>query len=206
MDDLKAIWKDVTARYTTDVELVDQLWAEIKKEYTAKKRHYHNLEHLTYMVDKATQHRDQLTDPDTILFSIFYHDLIYHTGRQDNEQKSADIAGDRLTKLGVPTAKIVACQHQIVATKEHNNTHDTDTNYLVDFDLAILGDTPENYKTYTQKIRDEYSVYPNFLYRRGRRKVLRHFLNMDRIFKTKEFFDGYEQQARENMEIELKEL
>lgn len=206
MNDLRTIWNELASKYTDNAELVDELWSEIEKEYTTHKRHYHNLTHLEYMTARAIKHKDNLIDPDTALFSIFYHDIVYNTMRQDNEQRSADTACDRLNKLGVPTYKITACQKQIIATKDHKDNGNNDTNYLVDFDLAILGDTPENYKTYKENIRNEYSKYPDVLYKRGRKKVLQHFLEMDRIFKTKEFHDRYEQLARENLRAELLEL
>ena len=203
MGDLKAIWFELTARYTDNDQLMEALWVEIEKDYSTKKRHYHTLAHLAYMTAKAVQYKGQLNDFDTVLFSIFYHDIVYNTKRNDNEQKSADVAEDRLTKLGVPTDKITACHHQIIATKNHEDNSDNDTNFLVDFDLAILGDTLENYREYAQQIRAEYAIYPDFLYKKGRRKVLLHFLEMDPIFKTDEFRKRYEQQARENLKAEL---
>jgi predicted metal-dependent HD superfamily phosphohydrolase len=206
MNDLRTIWNELTSGYTDNAELVDELWAEIEKEYTTNKRHYHNLTHLEYMTDRAIKHNKDLIDPDTVLFSIFYHDIVYNTKRQDNEQKSADTACDRLTKLGVPADKIAKCQNQIIATKDHKDNGNNDTKYLVDFDLAILGDTPENYQAYRKKIRNEYSIYPDLLYKKGRKKVIQHFLDMDRIFKTNEFHDSYEQLARENLRTELQEL
>jgi predicted metal-dependent HD superfamily phosphohydrolase len=158
------------------------------------------------MTDRAENYRDKLTDPDTVLFSIFYHDIVYNTKRQDNEQKSADTARDRLTKLGVPPDKISACQNQIIATKDHKSSDNTDTDYLLDFDLAILGDTPEKYKSYSKNIRKEYSLYPEFLYKRGRKKVLEKLLNADRIFKTSHFHESFEKQARVNIKSELQDL
>jgi predicted metal-dependent HD superfamily phosphohydrolase len=116
------------------------------------------------------------------------------------------VAHDQLTRLGIPNDKIARCQQQIIATKEHQYNSDNDTNYLVDMDLAILGESPEIYKDYSGKIREEYAVYPDFLYKKGRKKVLQHFLGMGIIFKTEEFRDIYEQQARENLNTELQEL
>lgn len=206
MEYLKSIWTELALNYTGDVELADGLWEEIEKAYSGKKRYYHNLAHLKYMADKAISYKDCLNDPQTIMFSIFYHDIVYNTIGQDNEQKSADIAEDRLASLGVPGDKISRCKNQIMATKDHHDSPDNDTNYLVDFDLAILGDNPENYKDYTKKIRSECSIYPNFLYKKGRKKVLQQFLNKDRIFKTDIFCENYEKQARENLKTELQEL
>lgn len=206
MGNLKAIWKELALNYTDDVRIATALWIEIEKAYSDKERHYHNLTHLKYMADKALEYKELLNDPDTVMFSIFYHDIVYNTKGKDNEQKSADIAKSRLESIGVPTDKISRCQNLIMATKEHNVNSDNDTNYLIDFDLAILGDTPENYKEYRKGIRNEYSIYPDFLYNKGRKKVLRHFLNMGRIFKTEVFHENYEKQARDNLKTELQEL
>lgn len=44
------------------------------------------------------------------------------------------------------------------------------------------------------------------MYNRGRKKALKHFLEMDRIFKTDYFFQKYENQARINLQKELEIL
>lgn len=92
-----------------------------------------------------------------------------------------------------------------MATKGHQAA-DHDSLYLIDFDLAILGEPPCIYAEYVQKVRAEYAMFPDFLYKRGRRKVLQYFLEMDTIFKTREFIDHYELQARENLKAELQGL
>lgn len=206
MDHLRSIWNELALGYTDNEELIDALWTEMAGNYTAKKRHYHNLSHVNYMIEKAMEYRDRLKDYDTLLFSTFWHDIIYNITRQDNEQKSADFAGDRLTKLSLPAEKIAQCRKQIIATKDHQDKSDSDTGYFLDFDLAILGESPEVYKDYSRKIREEYSIYPDFLYKTGRKKVIQHFLAMDRIFRTNEFQDAYGQQAVENLRTELEEL
>ena len=203
MNSLRTTWNDLALRYTDNAEFVDKLWVEIEKKYTAKNRYYHNLIHLGYMVEKAFDYKHRLIDLDTVLFSVFYHDIIYNIQRQDNEQKSADTAKERLTALGVSGKKIANCQKQILATKNHKHSDDNDTNYFVDFDLAILGESPETYHDYSNKIRKEYSLYPDFLYKKGRRKVLQYFLEMDRIFKTDEFNARYGQRAKENLMAEF---
>jgi predicted metal-dependent HD superfamily phosphohydrolase len=203
MERLTAIWQELTAKYTNNTSLADKLWEKIEANYSAENRHYHNLSHLDYMADQAMRYQNNLSDLDTILLSIFYHDIIYNVIRKDNEIKSADIAREQLSQLGVPTDKIAKCHTQILATQKHALSSNADTNYLLDFDLAILGERPSDYEEYTRKIRKEYAVYPDFLYRRGRKKVLQHFLAMNRIFKTDAFYERYEQTARDNLKIEL---
>ncbi|MGE4514074.1 MAG: hypothetical protein AB7E26_09720, partial [Chryseobacterium sp.] len=72
--------------------------------------------------------------------------------------------------------------------------------------LSILGSESEIYVSYTQKIRKEYSIYPDLLYRPGRKKVLEHFLKSESIFKTEYFKEKYELRARENILSEIESL
>lgn len=203
---LQSIWDELTSRYTKDRVLIGKLWAELEKSYGGKKRFYHNLTHIRYMVSKAMLYRSAISDIDVLLFSIFYHDIVYDATRQDNEQKSAELAIARLTTLSVPPEKIAECHKQIMATKHHAESGEPDVNFVLDLDLAILGDTPDLYDEYCKNIRREYAIYPDLLYRTGRKKVLKHFLTMERIFKTDEFFARYEQPARVNMQRELETL
>jgi len=203
MLNLSIVWQKLATKYTDNDQLIHELWEEIEKSYTAQNRHYHNLAHLSYMATHATKYQNKLYDPDTVLFSIFYHDIVYSVMRQDNEQKSANLARKRLSQLQVPANKITNCCTQIVATRNHAPSSDEDANYLLDFDLSILGESPTVYQEYTRQIRKEYAGYPDFLYRRGRKKVLQHFLAMDRIFKTDPFYERYEQTARNNLKAEL---
>jgi predicted metal-dependent HD superfamily phosphohydrolase len=94
----------------------------------------------------------------------------------------------------------------ILATKVHLETDDQDTNYFIDADLSILGQPWNVYLLYSKQVRQEYSNYPDPVYYEGRRKVLTHFLEMSRIFKTQYFFDHLERQAKENLLKELKSI
>ncbi len=204
--DLHKIWLDLTARYSANKTLIKKLWTEIENSYASESRHYHNLNHVHFMMDKAFEYESELNDPDTVMFSIFYHDIVYDVKHTDNEQNSAGLAKWRLTELGVQDAKITKCVQQIVSTCRHQETSDNDTNFFLDFDLAILGASSEIYNDYKKKIRNEYSIYPEIVYREGRKKVVQDFLAMNRIFKTDALYRKFESQARINLEGELKEL
>lgn len=200
-------WITLTNRYTQQHELQEKLWQEIYRLYTQPHRHYHNCTHIAALLHLAANFREQLVEPDVVEFSIWYHDSIYNPLRKDNEQKSAELAELRLEELGLPAAFIQSCSRQILATQSHQaQEKEEDTNYLLDFDLSILAATWPDYKTYTQQIRKEYRMYPNFMYKKGRRKVLQHFLSMETIYKTHTFQAQYEAAARANIERELQEL
>lgn len=206
MPNLPPIFQALCSRYSPNQNLINTLWQEIEKHYSNSKRYYHNLSHVEYMVKKAELFKHQIEDYNTLLFSIFYHDIIYKATRKDNELKSAQLAEKRMTEIGVPVEKIKKCFHQIVATQHHEPTDNNDTRYLLDIDMAILGEDGATYKSYTQKVRKEYGIYPDLLYKPGRKKVLQNFLKQEQIFQTNAFYDRFEKQARVNIKNEIAEL
>jgi len=206
MNTLEQHWQHLTAKYSGNDKLRHAAWDEIETAYSHKSRHYHNLQHLEYMMGLVRLYEADIANVDTMLFTIYYHDIVYNIASQDNELKSAELAVNRLESLAVPDEQIKQCRKQIMATKDHEFCTDQDSQYLVDIDLAILGEQHDEYETYAKKIRKEYQVYPFFLYKQGRKKVLEHFLNMERIYKTQALYQSREQQARANLQWELNSL
>ena len=203
---LKQIFTDLVSKFTSEPEIIRQLWAEIETNYSLPERHYHTLSHLENLYHQLDAFRQLIKDRDTLLFSLFYHDLIYDAARQDNEAASAALAQQRMELIGVPAEMIRKCGEQILATKAHAESTDTDTNLFTDADLCILGQDRQAYLSYAAGVRQEYIIYPDTLYNAGRIRVLEHFLAMDSIFKTKAFSQKFEQQARLNITLEISVL
>lgn len=203
---LKERFSGICSLFTNDLKLTENLWAEIEKKYAESGRHYHNLGHLDNMSTELENVRNKITCFTSVSFSIFYHDAIYNSTSKSNEEKSAEFAIKHLQKLGTDLRFREKVSEQILATKLHERSHDNDINYLLDADLSILGAGPDDYLAYTQKIRKEYSIYPDLLYKPGRKKVLQHFLDSESIFKTNYFIENYEVQARKNIRAEIESL
>ncbi|MBW3522810.1 hypothetical protein [Chryseobacterium sp. NKUCC03_KSP] len=203
---LKDRFETLCLNFSENKILVEKFWTEIENNYSTKSRYYHNLPHLENMFEEIDAVRDQIEKFENISFSIFYHDMIYDASSKLNEEKSADVAKERLESLGVNNDKIQNIYEQILATRSHKRSENEDTNFLLDADLSILGKSDEAYLEYTKQIRKEYSIYPDLLYKPGRKKVLKHFLELENIFKTEYFRGKYEIQARENIKSELKNL
>lgn len=200
---LKERFSENCLLFTEDKNLIEQLWSDIEKRHTGKGRHYHNLEHLEHIFTELETVRNKIGNFTEISFSVFYHDVIYSAASKSNEEKSAEFAASALQKLNITHDAVERISKQIMATKSHQKSDDRDTNYLLDADLSILGKDRKTYIDYTQKIRKEYSVYPDLLYKPGRKKVLKHFLALERIFKTEDFTVQYEGKARENILAEI---
>ena len=148
----------------------------------------------------------QIDDADCIRFATFYHDFIYHTGKKDNEAKSAEVAEEAMHQLGIPLEQIKRCRNHIIATASHQESADEDTSCFLDLDLVVLGADWETYKRYAHNVRQEFKRYPDFIYKPGRRKVLRQFLEYEFIYKTQTFRERFESQAKLNLKQELNSL
>lgn len=203
---LQEIFISLVLRYSKNEALAIECWREIEKKYSNRKRHYHNLSHLELLVNELKEYYNSVNDWDILLFAVFYHDIIYNVLKSDNEEKSAELAVKRLSQIAIAVDRIRTCKEHILATKTHLPGDNHDTNLFTDADLSILGQAPEIYNHYCGQIRKEYSLYPDIIYNPGRKKVLLHFLGMEKIYKTAPFFCKYEREARENMQRELASL
>lgn len=204
--DLQSGFYNLFGRYTPDASFISDSWKVFFEKYTASGRHYHNLTHIENLLDELEGVREKIDDWDVLQFSVFYHDIIYSPTSSNNEVRSAAFAKTTLSRLEFAPERQAAVVRQIEATKNHVVADDSDTNYLLDADLSVLGKAGDEYLAYTKNIRKEYDIYPKLIYNHGRKKVIQHFLQLDRIYKTAYFFEKYEQQARKNLLVELQLL
>ncbi|WP_091511321.1 HD domain-containing protein [Flexibacter flexilis] len=200
---LKDFFFDLIRNYTDNENTINYLWNEIEKNYSNHRRYYHTLQHLENLLVQLVEVKEKIQNWNIILFSIYYHDAIYNVLKSDNEQRSAALAEKRMLQIGVDNQIINICKMQIMATQSHAQSADNDTNYFTDADLSVLGQSWNIYEIYYKNVRKEYIIYPDIIYNSGRKKVLHHFLSMDRIFKTEFFNSKLENQAKENLQKEL---
>ena len=112
-----------------------------------------------------------------LIFSVFYHDIIYNPQNNDNELKSAEFMFKSISNISFPIPRTKKCFKQIIATQSHISDN-SDTNFLLDADLSIFGSSPEKYKIYSTQIRQEYSFFSENKYKNGRIEVLQYFQKM----------------------------
>src|SRR5215813_11102158 len=130
---------------------------ELVRAYTAPDRHYHNLAHIEAMLDLMRWHRGALSDPTSVEAAIWFHDAVYDTRRHDNEEKSAELAAERLAGLLSPD-RIGRITSMILATAGHvvprglDDAARRDCALFLDMDLAILGSTPDEFAVYEEAV------------------------------------------------------
>ncbi len=207
LNQLEEDWRCLYTKYSSNQEQGLDFWQELKKQYTGSKRFYHNLTHIADLLTQAKQMEVLIKDPDVLYFSIWYHDIIYKSWRKDNELQSALLAQQRLKTINFPAHRIQACYDQILLTQSHQTeSASLDAQYLIDFDLSILGRPWERYEAYTANVREEYRLFPDFMYRTPRKKALQHFLDRKAIYATPYYREHFEEQARKNLRRELAKL
>ena len=171
--------------------------------YSESHRDYHNLRHIHEMLACLNLHKAAIDNYPLLYLSCLYHDIVYDTHAQDNEEKSAEHLEkdfhDYLSK-----EEITKCKDLILGTKKHQFLqNDFDHKIFLDSDLLILGRERNRYIEYMDSIRKEYEWVEREFYKQERAKVLQKFLERDRIYFTDEMFHAHERQARENIKFEI---
>ena len=207
--DLRDQWLALASCYAADPALVDDLFAQLHRQYTARSRHYHNLTHIGAMLAETERHAAHLADADAVRFAVWFHDAVYNPLRGNNEEKSVRLAATSLARLGFPPERTARVELLILRTKNHpvrEANEDADTQFMLDCDLLVLGADAATYQEYVRAVRREYRYYPDVLYRPGRRQVLEKFLAMPRLYRTDDFARRFEASARRNLTAEVAAL
>ncbi|WP_080055868.1 Pycsar system effector family protein [Spirosoma aerolatum] len=119
---------------------------------------YHNREHTQEVVQAVDQmarfYKLSESDYTTVMVAAWLHDLGNLTGPSSgHEERSAGLAADFLTKLGVSTEVIGNVQACIQATKMPQSPSSQLEKILCDADLFHLGS--EDYPDYQKRLRKE---------------------------------------------------
>jgi predicted metal-dependent HD superfamily phosphohydrolase len=209
VNDVQQVWMQLCNTYNSDLNRAETTYSGIVKSYSQPQRAYHTLDHVNELITFINTSGD-VKVKSMLLFTAFFHDVVYDPGSSSNETESAAIARDAMQQLLVPQEIIEDTVHLILLTKSHANVDRSAITYdmllFLDMDLAILGATEERYKQYAAQIRKEFKKYPDLLYNNGRRKFLEAQLKLPLIFHTQLFREKYEVQARINMINELNYL
>jgi predicted metal-dependent HD superfamily phosphohydrolase len=203
---LKSEWTKLLSLFTEDSVLTDKFYNQIVTDYTASTRHYHNISHIQNMLLCADKLKSLSINYQLILFSVWYHDVVYVPLKTNNEEQSYEYAKKHLIQIKIGREKLHVIKELILSTKNHcvrNKSDSMDIKLLQDADLQIFSCDREKYKIYMQQIREEYKMVPEFVYRPKRKKVIKTFLSMNHIYRVPVFREENEAKARENLNYEL---
>lgn len=166
-------------------------------------RRYHDVTHLATILSTL----DELDAPPEVRLAGWYHDAVYDPRAADNEERSARLAVDALTRLGTAPERVAEVARLVRLTAGHDPAPgDVNGALLCDADLAVLAGPVEGYDRYAAAIRDEYRHVPDAAFRAGRAAVLRHLLDLPSLYRTPGLRERWEAPARANLGRELEAL
>jgi predicted metal-dependent HD superfamily phosphohydrolase len=184
---------------------------DLVKAYSASDRHYHDLRHIEAMLDLLRKHVALLVDPTTVEAAIWFHDAVYDTHRDDNEQRSADLAQERLSAIATKQqldriVSMIRASANHVVPSDLDGCVASDCALFLDMDLAILASAPHEFAAYEQAVRREYVWVTETMWIAGRRRVLETFMMRDNIYSSPQFRLSHETAARRNLAQALSAL
>lgn len=198
-------WQNTVKTFAVDEASAAQVFIGLIQAYSDSSRHYHTLQHIGCVLNTIQILQAYTQELAVVELAAWFHDVIYNTQAQDNEEKSADYAGEVLHSLSIPSSYVAKVKRLILNTK-HHQADDIDSQVLLDADLAILAANPVDYQKYAHAIRKEYAWVSERDYIKGRTKVLEKFLQRQRIYFTLLMYEKSEQAARDNIQAEIKQL
>ncbi len=203
---MKIKFENLLSKYTSDKELISQMYSVIEENYNSPERYYHNLDHISRMLETVKAFNDNIKYTDNLILAIWYHDIIYNTFRKDNEEKSAEFAEKSLSKTNLSSSDIEIIKKYIIRTSNHfdiEKGEPKEMKLFLDTDILTLGSKPEIYDNNTKQIRKEYKAIPDDIFNKGRAAILEKFLAAPYIYRTEYFRKNFENQARINIKDEL---
>ena len=185
--------------------LTTAAYHDLVARYEEPHRKYHNLRHLTEVLDIVDELADEAEDPDAVRLAAWFHDAVYAASSEiSNEEASARLAEQILPTVGVPTTRVAEAARLVRLTENHA-AEDGDRNaaVLFDADLAILAASPARYDDYAQAVRAEYREIPDEIFRPARARILGALLAAPTLYRIPSARARFEPRARANVAAEI---
>jgi len=179
---------------------------DLLARYAEPHRRYHDRRHLGEVLGALRQLTDGADVPVAVVCAAWLHDAV-HDGRDDDEERSAELATRVLTGLGVAPDVVDEVARLVRMTLTHDPApHDTSGALLSDADLAVLGASADRYDRYAADVRREYAHVDDDAFRAGRAAVLRSLLERPRLYVTDGGHRRWDAAARRNLRAEISRL
>ena len=172
-------------------------WSALHRRYTEAHRHYHGLHHVAFCLGQYDLAVEGLREPGLVELAIWFHDVVYEPGKAGNEAASAALF--RTLAAGGPAASVERVAALILDTMHVDQPDDADAGYLVDVDLASLGQPWPHFLRDSRALRMEQQTVPDAEYLPAQARFLGRLLERRFIYCTPFFRSRYETRARHNI-------
>jgi predicted metal-dependent HD superfamily phosphohydrolase len=176
----------------------DAAWAVLQRRYGEPHRHYHGFGHVAFCLRQLDDCRGRLQRPASVELALWFHDVVYEPGSASNEADSAELFRELCGGAEPALADTVSAW--ILDTTHATQPVDDDARYLVDIDLAGLGQSWEGFLRDNRALRREQPGTGDATYHRAEAAFLGRLLARTSLYCTDFFRARYEQRARLNIQ------
>lgn len=197
----------------------EKAFLDLVHRYSEPHRCYHNIFHIDRMLLdlKRVEQAAHLVSSINLRWAIWYHDIVYKPGHEENEEISFYICEKAMKQFHFDSAQREIVKTYILATKQHvhqivpvsaDEPWIREHNLLLDLDMAVLGFQSEEYEQYAVGVKEEYLTrYSLAEFNQGRANFLKTMLDRGfHLFRHPVIQDLYGAQAGVNMLRELATL
>lgn len=166
--------------------------------YSEPHRRYHGLRHIHFCLEQHELASCEMQQPDEVELAIWFHDAVHRPGSGNNEPESAALFR-RFAGSGDARRVDRVCEMILDTTHDHP-PREKDGNFMVDIDLASLGQPWAGFIDDSQLIRAEQPDVSDAAYAIMQQRFLQALISRPSIYRTSPFRVRYERQARANIE------
>ncbi len=167
--------------------------------YGEAQRYYHTLDHIEHCLSLFDEICSELQSPQALELAIWFHDVVYRPGAENNEQLSADQFMQSTKNKFDDNLRNIVYQHIMATVHLETEMNHADTKYMLDIDLSGFGSPWPEFIRDSDKLRREMPHLSNEDYYRKQSAFQQSLIDRPRFFKTDYFFQKYEAQARQNL-------
>jgi predicted metal-dependent HD superfamily phosphohydrolase len=189
-----AVWQ---RSLSADADDAGEVLRLLQDCYGEAHRDYHGPGHVRFCLEQHDQAAPHMARPDEVELAVWFHDAVHRPGFANNEADSAALF--RRVAGSAPASRIDRVVSMILDTTHDRAPAQGDGCFMVDIDLAGLGQPWARFIDDSRRIREEQPDLPDALYLAAQQRFLKRLLERPAIYRTSLFRSRYEQRARANI-------
>lgn len=189
-----SLWRECTSGEAP----ATSVWQQLQQHYQEPHRHYHTLAHVAQCLDQLDTARAVISELNVTEMAIWFHDVIYRYGADDNETLSAEFFRERAAPH-MPAEFVERVCKFIMATQHGGEVDDVGISYMVDIDLSGFGLPWDDYLADSDALREEAPAVIDEHYYQGKLRFLSELQRWPSLFQTEHFRSRLEPTAQANI-------
>ncbi|XP_050073101.1 uncharacterized protein LOC126561197 [Anopheles maculipalpis] len=199
---MENIWENISTALELSPEISDRWLVKLRTQYAQSHRHYHTESEL---IRRKVPH---LTAASICLQLATLFQYYHFEADKDCVARNCETVSEFFADAQLDNKTLETNVKRLLGDvqMEAGDLSEHDVQYFQDLDLLVLGTPPDDYKQYTQQLRNECPAEDVSSYDKMRLKLLQTLCRIPSIYMTKEFSERFESAARANIEQEIKDL